>query len=81
MDRNGITKGKRYVEPMLVIDAAVHARFLSASIGRPRYDRTRDSVLYPAMVSFAQSLTLTDYTRQLLDQICPIPACPHVRPV
>jgi Pentapeptide repeats (8 copies) len=79
MDRNGIVAGVRYVDPMLVLNAAVHAGFLSAATGRPRYDRTRDSILYPEMVGFARSLTLTDTTRTLLDGICATPGCPHVR--
>jgi hypothetical protein len=77
LGRRAVLAGARHFNPSRVLDSLTTHGFLF----RPDYrDSVRrcDGPLYSDMVQFRKSLMVATSVRQVLDEICDLPACSHV---
>ncbi len=81
IDRRGALRGKRFTpaDPEYVLDESIRAGYLSVDPDPRRSYVARADTRYTEIREFAMSLKMMPGLRTLLDRICYVDECPHVR--
>jgi len=77
LDLKGTLSGKRFADPEATLDAAVRYGYLRKEDWRKRILR-QEGDSWGELVRYSTTLDLSPVIRELLDDLCAQPGCPHV---